>query len=132
MKTFIKSLAFALSLGIVTSTVSVSEAKPIGRPTAVATYKTGIYTSVDGKLNIALDKQTGGAVDIRLKNTAGTIMYSEHLSKNESKFRAKLDMSALPDGVYQMEITNGVETTTHTVTLSTNQPATPGRLVAIK
>ncbi|UFH54713.1 T9SS type A sorting domain-containing protein [Spirosoma sp. KNUC1025] len=132
MKTFIKSFALALSLGILTAGVSVSEAKPIGRPTSAVSYKTGIYTSVSGKLHIALDKQTGGAVDIRLKNADGKIMYREHLGKNESKYRTQLDMSELPDGVYQVEITNGVDVTTHSVTLSTEQPTTPNRLVAIK
>ncbi|WP_420150950.1 T9SS type A sorting domain-containing protein [Spirosoma sp.] len=132
MKTLIKSLAIAFSLGIVTSAATFSEAKPIVRPAAVAAYKTGIYTTVDGRLSIALDKQTGGAVDIKMTNDAGKVMYSERLGKNESKYRIKLDMSQLPDGVYQVEITNGAETTIRTVTLSTEQPSNPGRLVAIK
>ena len=64
MKTLIKPLLLALSLTFVA--VSFSEAKP-GRPVEI-TFKTGIYSSVNGKLNIALDKQAGGSVDIMLKN----------------------------------------------------------------
>ena len=130
MKTLIKPLLLALSLGIFTASVSISEAKPI-RPTKVASYKTGIFTSTDGKLHIALDKQTGGAVEIQLKNDAGNVVYNRHLGKNESKYRTRLNLSELPDGVYKVEITNGVETTTQTVTLATQFPTTPSRLVAV-
>jgi len=131
MKTIIKSLALAFSLGILTSATSFAETNPGGRPVAVATYKTGIYTSIDGKLNIALDKETGGAVDVRLKTTSGNVVYSKHIGKKQSTYRARLNMSELPDGVYQVEVTNGVDTTTHTVTLSTQQPTAPSRLVAV-
>ncbi|QIP12569.1 T9SS type A sorting domain-containing protein [Spirosoma aureum] len=131
MKTFIKPLLLTLSLGILTSLTSFSEAKPIGRPTGAVAYKAGVYTTVNGKLNIALDKETGGTVDIRLKNAQGAVLYSQHLNKNESQYRTRLNLSDLPDGVYQVEITNGVETTTHNITLSTQQPSTPSRVVAL-
>ena len=133
MKTLIKSLAFALSLGVVTSAATFAETNPVGiiRATTAAAYQTGIFTTATGKLQIALDKQTGGAIDIRLKNAEGNVVYRQHVGKNESKFRTRLNMDELPDGVYQVEVTNGVETTTHAVTLSTNQPTTPSRFVAI-
>jgi uncharacterized membrane protein YkoI len=58
----------------------------------VAAYKTGIYTTIEGKLNIALDKETGGAVDIRLKKADGKVLYSEHLGKNEkTAYRVRLN-----------------------------------------
>ncbi|GAB4027530.1 hypothetical protein [Spirosoma koreense] len=131
MKTLIKSLAFALSLAVVTSAATFAETNPGGRTTTATAYKTGIYTSIDGKLHIALDKEVGGSVDIRLKSATGEVVYNQHVGKNDSKFRTRLNMNELPDGVYQVEITNGVDTTTHAVTLSTQQPTTPSRLVAI-
>jgi hypothetical protein len=133
MKTLVKSFALALSLGFITSVASFAETNPGGRPAAsAASYKTGIYTSVDGKLNIGLDKQTGGAVEIRLKSADGSVLYTQHVGKNESKYRTRLNLSELPDGVYKVEITNGAETTTHNVTLSTQRPETASRQVAIK
>ncbi len=139
MKTLIKSLAFAFSLAVITSAASfanTTEANPIGRksngrPVAVASYKTGIYTTTSGKLTIALDKETGGSVDIRLKGIDGNVLYAHHLGKKEKTCRVRLNLSELEDGVYQLEFTNGVETTTQNVTISTNQPTTPNRLVAI-
>ena len=131
MKTLIKPLLVAFSLGLVTLSASFAETNPIGRTAAVASYKTGIYTTIEGKLNVAVNKETGGAVDIRLKKANGTVVYEQHLGKNETAYRVRLDLDELEDGVYQLEITNGVETTTQSVTVVTNQPTTPNRIVAV-
>ncbi|MFD2932985.1 hypothetical protein [Spirosoma flavum] len=134
MKTLIKSLALAFSLGIVTSAASfanVTEVNPIGRTSAVASYKTGIYSTVTGKLNIALDKTTDGRVDIQMKGTDGKVLYTKHLGKNEHGCRVSLNLNDLEDGVYTLEITNGIETTTQNVTVATKQPTTPSRIIAI-
>ena len=134
MKTLIKPLFLALSLGFVASVPSFAtptDANPIGRPAAVASYKTGIYSTQTGKLNIALDKETGGPVDIRLKDATGKVLYSQHLGKNEHGCRVRLNLNDLEDGAYQVEVTNGVETTTQNITISTNQPSTPSRLISV-
>ncbi len=130
MKTIIKSLFFALSVSVLTSFAALGEGNP-ERPATAASFKSGVYTTTQGKLSIALDKQTGGTVDVRLKNSEGAIVYSKRLSKNESTCRMRLDMSELPDGAYQLEITNGVEMTKQNVTLSTKKPTMPSRLVAV-
>ncbi len=131
MKTLIKSLALALTLGVVTSVASLANTTTGDRPTVVASYKSSIYTTVEGKLSIALDKQTGGAVDVRLKNAEGKVMYDQHLGRNESQYRTRLNLNELPDGEYQVEMTNGVETTTHKVIISTKNPTTSSRIVAL-
>ncbi len=98
----------------------------------VAAYKTSIYSSADGRLNIALDKEAGGAVVIRLTNNAGKELFAERVGKNEKATRLRLDVSVLPDGVYQLVITNGADTTTHALTLATQPVSVSSRLVAIK
>jgi len=132
MKTIIKSLALAFSLGIVTTASSFADTNPGGRTTTVASYKTGIYSNQAGKLNIALDKEKGGAVDIRLKGADGKVLYTQHLSKNQPGCRVRLNLDDLADGVYQVEVTNGVNTTTQNVTLSTNHPTAPSRIISIQ
>ncbi|GAB3498094.1 hypothetical protein GCM10027341_19160 [Spirosoma knui] len=131
MKTYIKSLFVALTIGAVTSANAFSDPNPITRPTAAASYKTGIYTSNTGKLNIALDKQKGGTVDISLKNAEGKVLYNKHLGKNESTCRTRLNLDELEDGVYYVEISNGVETTRQSVTIATKKPSTPERTIAM-
>ena len=129
MKTLIKPLLIALSFSVIAATVSPANANPIGRPTGVATYKSSVYASVSGKLNIALDKQMGGSVIIRLKGADGSVLFNQYVGKNEQKYRSRLDMNELPDGQYELEITNGLETTRQTVTMSTPKTAAPERIV---
>jgi hypothetical protein len=125
MKTLLKPLllAFALTFAL----ASNSDAKP-GRP-AVSTFKTGIYSSVSGKLHIALDKQPGGPVDIQLKSSDGTLLYTKHVGKKDATFRTCLNLDELADGEYTLLITNGVETSRQTITLKTPQPAALSRTI---
>ncbi|GAB4018984.1 hypothetical protein GCM10028808_55140 [Spirosoma migulaei] len=131
MKSLIKPLLIAVTLSAVTLSTSFAAVNPGSRPAAVAAYKAGIYSTVEGKLNIALDKETTGKVDIKLKGTSGKVLFVQHLGKNEKTARIRLNLSELEDGAYQVEITNGVDVTTHTVTLSTTQPSAPNRLIAV-
>lgn len=133
MKSLIKPLFLAFTVSLITLSSSFATVKPGDRRPGAAAYKTGIYSTAAGKLNIALDKETGGAVDIRLKSIKGVVLFAQHVGKNETSSRIRLDMSQLQDGLYEVEITNGIETATHKLTLATqpvDQPA--GRLVAIK
>lgn len=130
MKTLMNTFALALALTAVSATATL--ANPITRPTTTASFKTGIYSTQTGALRIALDKQKGGLVDISLKSVHGRVLYSQRLTKNEQTYRKLLNLSDLEDGVYQLEITNGVETTTQTITIATQQPNTPSRVISIK
>lgn len=131
MKTLIKPLLIAFSLGLVTLSTTWAESNPIGRRATVATYKASIYPTIQGKLQIALNKETGGAVVVQLKDKEGTVLFSQYVGKSETTSRLRLNLSELPDGAYQVEITNGVDTITHNVKLSTQQPNVPARLITM-
>ena len=131
MKTLINTFALALALSTATFAKPV-EIKAPTRPTAPATYQVGMFPSVDGtRLNVIIDKASGGHVDIRLKEADGTVLYSQHVGKKEATLRVKLNVSELPDGDYLVEVTNGVETITKNVTLSTKTPVEPVRTVSM-
>jgi hypothetical protein len=131
MKTLVKSLLVAFTLTLVSTTFSQAEInKPIRRPKNAATFESSIYTTAEGKVQIALNKQTGGTVVVRLKNKAGAEVFNQLIGKRQEVARLRLDVSDLPDGVYQVVITNGVETTTQELTLTTQQPSAPTRFVA--
>lgn len=129
MKTLIKSLALALSLAVVTSAATFAQSNPASNVNYAASYKTGIYTSKTGKLHIALDKEKGSTVDIRLANTEGRVLFSRHLGKKDQTYRTQLNLSDLEDGVYQLEITDGTDVTSQNVTISTKLPSAPERLI---
>ncbi|MBO0935420.1 hypothetical protein J2I47_02555 [Fibrella sp. HMF5335] len=128
MKTLIK-LLLALSLGL--SLTMASLAAPVGiiHPKTAVAYKTGVYVNASGKLNVALNKETGGNVSVVLKNTKGDILFAHTTGKNEQAYRVRLSLDQLPDGTYTIEFSNGFETTQQTVTLSTSAPAVVQRVI---
>ncbi|WP_077924150.1 T9SS type A sorting domain-containing protein [Spirosoma sp. 209] len=132
MKTLIASLALALSLTV--ASVAPASANPITRPArsaSVASYQSGVYTTAEGKVQIGLDKQPGGKVSIRLVNSQGQEVYQEQVGKRQQQVRLRLDVSGLPDGSYTLLISNGVETTTHALTIATAQPSESTRRIAM-
>ncbi|MFD2572328.1 T9SS type A sorting domain-containing protein [Spirosoma soli] len=132
MKTLIKPLLIAFAFVLINFSAAQAETtKPIGRPSSAVAYQSGIYTTVEGKVQIGLAKQAGGMVEIRLTNAAGKVLFTQQVGKNQTAARIRLDVSALPDGAYQLEITNGVDSTRHAITLATPQPSEQSRLVAL-
>ncbi|GAB3896860.1 hypothetical protein GCM10028803_14700 [Larkinella knui] len=132
MKTLIKSLLVAFALTAVTCAVSQAETnQPNGQPKKIAAFQSSLYTTTEGKIQIALHKETSGKVLVRLTNRAGTEFFAEQIGKRRQAARLRLDVSALPDGVYQVSISNGVQTTTQELTLATRQTKAAPRLVAV-
>jgi len=116
MKTLITTLALALSLATVTV---AADTNAIDRPTKVARYASGIYTTVTGKLHVSIDKQIGGTVTVSLKDANGTVLFNRQIAKKDTQFRTRFDLSQLTDGTYELELTNGVDVTRQTVVLAT-------------
>lgn len=129
MKTLAHSFLFSLTFAAALSTGSFSEAKPIDRPTEAATYQAGVYVASDSKLHVAVDKHAGGHVTLRLRDTKGALLYDDYLGKKAYKYRTKLNLENLPDGTYQLEVSNGVETKSQTVTIATQRTALSARLI---
>jgi hypothetical protein len=129
MKSFAKSLIVALTLGVTTSFSSFAGTTVTEQPTDSVSFKSGIYTSNDGKLHVALDKQTGSVVTIQLKNNQGVTLYTQRLGKKAENCRLAFNVDNLKDGIYQLDITDGVATVSKSVTLKTHQPEAPKRLV---
>lgn len=134
MKTLIKSLAFAVTLAFATTSATLADdiTTRTNSTAATSSFKVGIYTAVDGKLVVMLDKQPGSYVDIHLKNAKGQSAFLQRVGKKDLKTRMKLNLNALEDGDYTVLISNGTETTTHQLTLSTPQPSTPARSIQVK
>ncbi|AKD55088.1 T9SS type A sorting domain-containing protein [Spirosoma radiotolerans] len=134
MKALIKPLLVAFSLTLVSlsssfANAAVSPSK--ADSTVAAAYKSGMYTTTEGKLNIAIEKQTSGTVEIRMTNSAGKELFAQRVGKRQKIARLRLDVSALPDGVYQVSISNGVDTTVNNITLATQQPSLAARQIAL-
>ncbi|KAA9347221.1 T9SS type A sorting domain-containing protein [Larkinella humicola] len=132
MKTLIKSLLVAFTLTTVSFSAAVADPnQPARQPKKATAFQSSLYTNVEGKLQIAVKKETGGNVVVRLTNPAGKEFFVQQFGKRQQAARLSLDVSALPDGVYQVAISNGVETTTQELTLATQQTAAVSRFVAV-
>lgn len=131
MKTLLTPLFVAASLIVASFSTAHAESDPARRPSQAASYQSGLYTTAEGKLSIALDKQTGGTVAVRFVNQTGQVLFDQQIGKRQTTARLRLDLSDLPDGAYQVVISNGKDVTTHAVTISTKPVASSARLIAL-
>ncbi|RRB01121.1 hypothetical protein [Larkinella rosea] len=133
MKTLVKPLffAFALSFGSLSAT-SAATSQPL--PTSsVRSYQSSLYTDAQGKLRVAVDKLVGGVVEVRLVNSRGHEFFVQRVGKRQKTARIMMDISTLPDGAYQVVITDGFHARVNHLTLTTQQPlpSFSGRLIAL-
>ncbi|RAJ89869.1 hypothetical protein LX87_05638 [Larkinella arboricola] len=128
MKALFNTLLVALTL--TAASFNTVQAGP-NKPKKAAAFQTGIHTTAEGKLQVAVQKETTSAVVVRLLNANGEEVFAQQIGKRQEAVRLRMDVSNLPDGVYQVAISNGVETTTKEVTLTTKQIEAAPRLVAV-
>lgn len=129
MKTAAKYILIAFAF--VVSLTNFSQANPIVRPAKpAATYATSLYTAVDGRLVLSLQKEAGQAVSVRLYQTNGATLFSQQVTKRQTKTQVRFDVSQLPDGAYTVEVANGAKVITHQVQLNTPPVNTPSRQIA--
>jgi hypothetical protein len=120
MKTIANTLLIALTL--VTSLINVSQARPIDGPgKPVATYATSFYPAIDGRLVLSLTKTVGQPVSIRLNQANGVTLFTQQVTKRQTKAQVRFDVSELPDGAYTVEVSNGTQVITHQVRLDSPQ-----------
>ncbi|GAB3315756.1 hypothetical protein GCM10027299_05130 [Larkinella ripae] len=132
MKTAIKSLLVAFAFTMTSFSVAQADVyKPLSRTKKAAAFQSSLYTTQEGKLQIAVNKEMGNTVQIRLVNAAGKEFFVQQIGKHQQAARLRLDVSNLPDGNYQVVISNGVETTTQQLTLATQPPVAAPRFVAV-
>ena len=128
MKALFNTLLVAFAL--TAASFNTVQADPT-KPKKAAAFQTGIHTTAEGKLQVAVQKETTSAVLVRLLDEKGNAVFSQQISKRQDAVRLRLDVSNLPDGMYQVAVSNGVKTTTKEVTLATKQIEATPRLVAV-
>lgn len=134
MKTLIASALFALaSVSSTVSAVAGDDHSKAASPKAVASFQSSMYVVANSaKMQLAVDKSAGAAVDIKIMNDKGEILAAQRLGKKDTNFRGRFDMSQLADGRYQIVISNGKEETKRAVTISTQPVVNTGRVIALQ
>ncbi|GAB3318341.1 hypothetical protein GCM10027299_09730 [Larkinella ripae] len=128
MKIIFNTLLVALTL--TAASFNAANASP-KEPKKAAAFQSGLYTTIDGKLQIAVNKEVGNAVMVRLLDAKGKEVFVQQIGKRQQAVRLRLDVSDLPDGIYQVAISNGAETTVKEVSLATQQAPVAPRFVAV-
>lgn len=123
MKTFIKSLAVALTIGVVSFSTSVAATPDSkARPVVHSAYQSVVYPSqFEPVINVVVQKEEGSTVQIRFKNNQGETLAERSVGRGKEKVAMKFRLSELPDGIYRVEISNGRDVTTKSIKLSTKQ-----------
>ncbi|WP_266367223.1 T9SS type A sorting domain-containing protein [Tellurirhabdus rosea] len=119
MKNLIASLALAM---LVTGTSFAADHTADDKKEK-AVMQTAIYPSAGStKLNVVVANGTNRSVAVRLLDQKGEMLASQFMGKASKPTKARFDISALEDGVYLVEITNGETKEIKQLTLKTSQP----------
>lgn len=106
MKTFIKSIACALALTTTAAFAHPTEEKTSNnRPEA--TFESSAFVTADANVRVAIKKNGSQKVYLTLKNKEGQVLFAETIGKKSMTYAAKINVSDLNDGTYQLEITSG-------------------------
>lgn len=126
MKTSIKTFICALALAA-TALSTYAEDKENQKTTG---FGVGIFANKAGKINVLINKaEPVAATTIKIKNDKGDVYYSETIAKDHQKFGRILDVDALEQGNYQIEISSKGEI--HTKTFVVSEPTTE-RVISVK
>ena len=82
-------------------------------------------------MNVLIHKTTDKDLTVILKYNNGEILINEHISKNDSSYHAKYDLSELEDGKYIFEFTKGDEKLVKEINLVTTKPKIANRQIAL-
>ena len=125
MKTTIKTLVCAFALS---STVAF--ANPTEEKTA-AKFEASAFITADASVRVAVKKNVHERVYLNLRDAKGDVLFTETISKNDMDYAAKLDLSNLSDGAYQLEITAGKDKVVKQLNVQT-KPVVAERKVTVE
>ena len=118
---------------LLTLTASFASATTIGTERTPG-FASSVYTSINTQqLHVAVEKQEGKKVQIKLVNEAGEVLAEEVVGKKKNSYRARFIVNQLSDGNYKLLITDGNTTESRSLNLTTTAPAiTPARVVTVQ
>ncbi|RYG22833.1 MAG: hypothetical protein EOO01_44810 [Chitinophagaceae bacterium] len=84
------------------------------------------------KIDVVVQNLEGANLTIRLVDHLGNTQATQRLGKHEKALRTRFDISALTDGIYKVVVSDGANTRTQEINISTNVPTpTTYRTVSI-
>lgn len=96
---------------------------------ATSSFNTSLYITKANKIHLAIEKTAAGQITISLRplGSGQPCVFSQAMRKKQAKLALELDVSALADGVYELEIKSATGQLTRQITLAT--PTRPAEIV---
>ncbi|WP_338875938.1 hypothetical protein WBJ53_09900 [Spirosoma sp. SC4-14] len=130
MKSFSTCFLFALLLEFQVAASPIPQPRQRAQLTRLAHYNAGAYVSKDGRfLRVNIDKQLGGTVSIQLSDADGASFFEKILTPLDTTVRLNINLTELAEGMYQLAISNGLDTDVRTLKISSPKPAHPTRTI---
>jgi hypothetical protein len=120
MKNFVTSALLALVLS--TSSASfAADNKENAEPKS--TFQMAVYPVINSmKLSVNVSKPKNSKVDVRLVDEAGQTLTVLKLGRDNETSIIRFDLNNLEDGIYKVEVSDGVKTDVKTVKVQTSTP----------
>ncbi|GAB3329675.1 hypothetical protein GCM10027299_33410 [Larkinella ripae] len=124
MKALFSTLIIAALLSA--NTVTATPNTPKSR-----SFETSSFVTSQNKIWVAVEKSSATPVTVILRKD-NDVFYKRIIGKNESKFAAKLDVSDLSDGQYELEFSSSDGSVKKTVNIGKPVVQEPARLISMK
>lgn len=130
MKTLFASALIALTFST-TSATFAEDNKETAEPKS--TFQSAVYPMINTmKVSVNVNKAKDSNVKVRLLNEAGQTLTVFKLGKNNESSSIRFDLNNLEDGIYKVEVSDGVKTEVKEVKLQTTVPvASSVRMVSM-
>ncbi|WP_170299287.1 T9SS type A sorting domain-containing protein [Larkinella terrae] len=131
MKTLVASALITLTFALSSATFAADNKE---NAEVKSTFQSAVYPVINTmKLSVNVSKAKDSKVNIRLINEAGQTLTVLRLGKDNESSNIRFDLNDLEDGVYTVEVSDGVKTETKTVKVQTSAPvAETHREVSLK
>ncbi|RRB04042.1 hypothetical protein [Larkinella rosea] len=125
MKALFGTLIIAALLSANTATATPNTPKS-------RSFETNTFITNQNKIWVAVEKSSSMPVTVFLRNSDNEVVFKRFIGKSESKFAAKLDVSELPEGQYELEFTSSEGSVKKTVSIGKPVVVEPTRMISMK
>jgi hypothetical protein len=134
MKNLQKTFIAAVCGLLMSSFVSAQQIQNSVSEKYYESFRVGMYRVKNSLvMNLLMEKEKGVGLEVKLTDARGKVLHHEYIGRGLRKVGQKFDFSAITDGEYRIEITNGDERITKNISLSTTEIAEVSgrRLIAL-
>lgn len=124
MKALFGTLIIAALLSANTATATPNNPK-------ARSFETSAFVTNQNKIWVAVEKFSPTSVTVILRKN-NEVFYKRFIGKNESKYAAKLDVSDLADGQYELEFLSSKGSVKKTVNIEKPVVQEPTRMISMK